>query len=101
MLPDEKVFYIYDLPKSVTTDILLSKKIQDITGSELKKLPQIIKNPDKPFYSAIITFPNERFEKVSKKLRHFEINLEGGKYTLRGLPYDKELTFANKENIKK
>ncbi len=92
--PEEKLFYIYDLPKSVITNILLSKIIKDITGFELESLPQIIRNPDKPFYSAMICIPNNRFEEISKKLRHFEINLLRFKYSLRGLPYDKDLTFA-------
>jgi RNA recognition motif-containing protein len=89
---DTNLIYIYDLPKASTTSIALSKIVQEKTGLQLNAQPQIRRDPNKPFYSALIKIDNpEKFQEVAQKLRYFKID---GK-PCRALPYTNELLGAN------
>jgi polyadenylate-binding protein len=55
-------------------------------------MPQVRRDPNKPFYSAVIKIENtDKFHDVVKKLRFFK--LEG--YPCRALPYNPELLRSN------
>lgn len=101
MQVDKNILFIYDLPKSIISSVLLSKRIQEVAGFELKEPPQIRRNPDRPFYSAMIKITDDRFKEISQKLKHFDIVVEDKSYAVRALPYDRELTGANRANIQK
>ena len=101
MQVDKNILFIYDLPKSIISSVLLSKRIQEVAAFELKEPPQIRRNPDRPFYSAMIKITDERFKEITQKLKHFDIVVEDKSYPVRALPYDRELTGANRANIQK
>ena len=50
--------YLYDLPKSTCTSTSLAKLISDYTGYKLETMPQIRRDPNKIFYSAVIKIEN-------------------------------------------
>ena len=45
--------FIYDLPR-LTTSVSLAKVIFDLSGYHLKLMPQVRRDQDKPFYSAVV-----------------------------------------------
>lgn len=88
--------YLYDLPKETTTSNKLATIIMNLTGHILERKPQIRRDLNRPFYTAIITIPeNEIFQKVSQFLRYFDLD---GKMC-RALPYDNELQGANQARL--
>jgi polyadenylate-binding protein len=89
----QNYLYLYDLPKDVATSTLLANLIKSKTGVVLSRMPQIRRDIHRPFYSAIITIPEEdKFQTACKELRYFE--LVQGKPS-RGLPYDNDLLGSN------
>jgi len=100
-MSDKNILFVYDLPKSIITSTLLASKIKDLTGYEIKEPPQIRRNPDRPFYNAMIKISDDKFKEVSQKLKHFYIEKDDKKYQVRALPYDRELTGANRAAIAK
>lgn len=68
-----KIGFIYDIPK---TDSITSQQIKEIFESEnLEVRIQLIKNDNKPFFTARVKFTNaQHFETAVTKLRYFQIN---------------------------
>lgn len=63
----------------------------------LNRIPQIRRDINRPFYSAIITIPEkQQFEIACKELRYFEL-VEGK--PSRGLPFDNDLLGSNTNKI--
>ena len=98
---DKNILFIYDLPKSIISSTLLVKRISEVAGFEIKEPPQIRRNQDRPFYSAIVKITDEKFKEISNKLKHFDIIAEDKTFAVRALPFDRELTGANRANIQK
>ena len=90
--PDTNIIYLYDLPQNSYTSTQLAKVIKDLTGYNLESMPQVRRDPAKPFYTAIIKIDNpDKFHDVVQKLRFF--TLEGK--PCRALPYSQELIGTN------
>jgi hypothetical protein len=71
-LVDTKIIYLYDLPQKEYTSTKLAKLIYAKTGYHLEIMPQVTRDPAKPFYSARIKIENsEKFDQVLKELRYF------------------------------
>ena len=85
--------YLYDLPKDTASSISLATYLKDKTDIVLTRIPQIRRDLNRPFYSAIITIPEEeKFRRACTELRYFE--LKPGKHS-RALPYDNDLLGSN------
>ena len=77
--------YIYDVPKQMTTSQLTTAFTDELIDCEV----QLLKQPKKPFDSAMVKFQNSVHLQVAcEKLRHFSIN----GFQMRLLPYDPLLT---------
>ena len=93
----QNYLYVYDLPKEYATSTQLAKYLQEKTDIVLSRFPQIRRDINRPFYSAIMTIPEEdKFQVACKELRYFE--LAPGKPS-RALPYDNDLLGSNPEKI--
>ena len=89
----QNYLYVYDLPKDIATSTALATYLKDKTGIVLSSTPQIRRDMNRPFYSAIIAIPeDEKFQQACKELRYFE--LADGKPS-RALPYDNDLLGTN------
>jgi len=92
----QNYLYLYDLPKS-TTSASLASLLHKETGIVLSRMPQIRRDLNRPFYSAIMTIAEEdKFIQACQKLRYFE--LSDGKPS-RGLPFDNDLLGSNPQKI--
>ena len=66
--------YLYDLPKEETTSNEIAMIIMEKTGYKLDRKPQIRRDLNRPFNTAIITIPDpESFQKACQALRYFYI----------------------------
>lgn len=93
----QNYLYVYDLPKDIATSTTLAKYLQEKTGVVLSRIPQIRRDINRPFYSAIMTIPeDDKFQIACKELRYFE--LADGKPS-RALPYDNDLLGSNPQKI--
>jgi len=93
----QNYLYLYDLPKDQATSTRLATFLKDKTNIVLNRIPQIRRDLNRPFYSAIMTIPEEeKFNLACKELRHFE--LVPGKPS-RALPYDNDLLGSNPQKI--
>jgi len=93
----QNYLYVYDLPKDIATSTKLATHLQEKTGIVLSRIPQIRRDINRPFYSAIMTIPEEdKFQQACKELRYFE--LAEGKPS-RALPYDNDLLGSNPQKI--
>lgn len=93
----QNYLYLYDLPKDHATSTLLATYLKNKTNIVLNRIPQIRRDINRPFYSAIITIPEEeKFQLACKELRYFE--LVPGKPS-RALPYDNDLLGSNPQKI--
>ena len=93
----QNYLYVYDLPKDIATSTKLATYLQEKTGIVLSRIPQIRRDINRPFYSAIMTIPEEdKFQIACKELRYFE--LADGKPS-RALPYDNDLLGSNPMKI--
>ena len=93
----QNYLYLYDLPKDKLTSTTLATFLKSKTNVVLSRIPQIRRDINRPFYSAIITIPeNDQFQAACKEMRYFE--LEDGKPS-RGLPYDNDLLGSNTTKI--
>lgn len=81
------------MPKDVATSTALAAHLKEKTGIVLSSTPQIRRDLNRPFYSAIIAIPEEdKFQAACKELRYFEL-AKG--MPSRALPYDNDLLGAN------
>jgi RNA recognition motif-containing protein len=88
--------YLYDLPKQTTNSNQIAMIIKDKTGFVLEIKPQIRRELNRPFCTAIVNIAdNESFSKAVKELRYFEYE---GKMC-RGLPFDNSLHGANQQRL--
>ena len=86
-MQDKSLLYLYDLPKEKVTSTQIATKIKELTGYEIAD-PQIRRDPNKPFYTAIIKINDpEKFKQVALTMKYFDII---GK-PCRALPYDRDL----------
>ena len=93
-MQDKTLLYLYDLPKERTTSTVLASKIKELTKCDLNEPAQIRRDPNKPFYTAIVKINEmDKFKEVCQAMKYFEID---GK-PCRGLPYTKELLAANRQ----
>ena len=93
----QNYLYLYDLPKSEATSTRLASVLQNKTGIVLSRMPQIRRDLNRPFYSAIMTIPEEdKFNLACKEMRYFE--LAPGKPS-RALPFDNDLLGSNPQKI--
>ena len=93
----QNYLYLYDLPKSEATSTRLASVLQAKTGIVLQRMPQIRRDLNRPFYSAIMTIPEEdKFALACKEMRYFE--LADGKPS-RALPFDNDLLGSNPQKI--
>ncbi len=89
---NKNLLYIYDLPQKDYTSVQLAKIIKDLTGYEIERMPQVRRDLNKPFYSAVIQINDDaKFKEVSKALRYFTINEKA----CRALPFTNELLGSN------
>jgi hypothetical protein len=93
----QNTLYIYDLPKkSGTTSTALCVAIKNLLGYDLEYQPQIRRDPNRVFYTALIRIDNpEMFQKAQKVLRYFQFD----GHLVRSLPYLFELTGQNLPKI--
>lgn len=81
------------MPKDLATSTSLATYLKDKTGIVLSSTPQIRRDLNRPFYSAIIAIPEEdKFQTACRELRYFE--LAPGRPS-RALPYDNDLLGSN------
>lgn len=93
----QNYLYLYDLPKDRATSTSLATYLQTKTGIVLQRIPQIRRDINRPFYSAIMTIAEEeKFQQACKEMRYFQ--LVDGKFS-RGLPYDNDLLGSNPQKI--
>lgn len=97
LVSNQNTLFIYDLPKTHgTTSTALCLVIKNILGYDLEYQPQIRRDPNRVFYTALIRIDNpEMFQKTQKALRYFQF--EG--HQIRSLPYLFELTGQNLPKI--
>jgi len=94
--PETNFIYLYDLPQKAYTSTHLAKVIKEQTGYDLEHMPQVRRDPGKPFYSAVIKIDNpDKFQEVSQKLRFFQLD---GK-PCRALAYNNELLGSNQTRL--
>lgn len=92
MPSSQNYIYLYDLPKREYTSVKLAELLKQRCGVELDRQPQVRRDINRPFFSAIITITDaDKFKKAKEALRYFEID---GK-SCRGLPFDNELLGSN------
>ena len=93
----QNYLYLYDLPKAEATSTKLASVLQQKTGIVLTRIPQIRRDLNRPFYSAVMQIPEEdKFQIACKEMRYFE--LAPGKPS-RALPFDNDLLGSNPQKI--
>ena len=93
----QNYLYLYDLPKAEATSTKLASVLQNKTGIVLTRIPQIRRDLNRPFYSAVMQIPEEdKFQIACKEMRYFE--LAPGKPS-RALPFDNDLLGSNPQKI--
>lgn len=93
----QNYLYLYDLPKAEATSTKLASVLQTKTGIVLTRIPQIRRDLNRPFYSAVMQIPEEdKFAIACKEMRYFE--LAPGKPS-RALPFDNDLLGSNPQKI--
>jgi len=98
MTDSKNILYLYDLPKENITSVTIAQKIKDVTKYDIQDQPQIKRDMNKPFYTAMVRInDSEKFKEVAHAMKYFDIN---GK-PCRALPYMKEVTAAQRGNMNK
>ena len=65
-IPETNIIYLYDLPHSSYTSTQLAKVIKEQTGYNLESMPQVRRDPGKPFFTALIKIDNQdKFHEVA------------------------------------
>lgn len=89
--------YLYDLPKESTTSTQIAKIIQEKTGYVLQINPQIRRDLNRPFYTAIVNITdNEAFKKACTELKYFKYD---DRSLCRALPFDNQLHGSNQQRL--
>ena len=95
----KQLLYLYDLPKELVTSTKIDNVVKEQASFELgpNNQPQIRRDPNKPFYSAIIKITDHsKYNDVAQALRTFKI--EGKE--CRALPFDKSFLGTNRALLK-
>lgn len=93
---NQNLLYIYDLPSHDYTSTQLAKVIKDRAGFDIDRMPQVRRDFNKPFYTAVIKVNDTaKFQEVCKALRYFDLN---GK-PCRALPFTNELLGSNVQRL--
>ena len=97
-MSDKTLLFLYDLPKDKVTSNVIASIIKEKGKYDLVEPPQIRRDPNKPFYTAIVKINDpEKFKEVASAMKYFEIE---GK-PCRALPYDRDLIGANRSQTAK
>ena len=51
--------YLYDLPLSNVTAVGVAQLVKQATGYDLKSMPQLMRDPSKPFVTALIKIEDD------------------------------------------
>lgn len=87
----KQTLYLYDLPKDSSTSVKIHNTVKTLTGYDLQDIPQIRRDLNKPFYTAMLRISDPAsFIDIKKKMKYFK--LDGN--DCRSLPYLKEITAA-------
>jgi hypothetical protein len=93
----KNILFLYDLPPHQVTSVGLAELIKQQTNYNLEHAPQIRRDPNRPFWTAVIRIDDPAvFEQAVTKLRFFNFN---GRHPIRALPYTSELTGQNVTKI--
>jgi len=97
-MQDKNLLYLYDLPKDTITSTKIATKIKEVADYDLPDPPQIKRDPNKPFYTAMVKINDpEKFKQVATKMKYFDID---GKQC-RALPFGRDLLGINRNQISK
>lgn len=84
--------YLYDLPKETTTSNQIGLLIKEKTGYVIEIKPQIRRDLNRPFCTAIVNITdNDAFKRACKELRYFKYEDK----PCRALAFDGSLHGAN------
>ena len=87
----KQTLYLYDLPKESVTSVKIQNVVKLQTGYDLPDMPQIRRDLNKPFYTAMIRINDANtFNEIKSKLKYFKLDNND----CRALPFLKELTAA-------
>lgn len=93
---NKNILYLYDLPKDEVTSVKISEAIKQKTDYELNDIPQIRRDMNREFYTAVVKIEDTpAFKEIAKKLKYFNIEAK----PCRALPYDKEFLGVNRANL--
>eukprot|EP00347_Sterkiella_histriomuscorum_P014149 403361976 len=85
----QNILYLYGLPKDNLTSLIIAIVIKDLTNYEVKVQPQINRDLNKQFYSAMVKINDtdeDEFKQIARKMKYFEIDSK----PCRALPYSKQ-----------
>ena len=64
---NQNLIYFYDLPTGEFTSVSLAKIIKEKTGHDIERQPQVRRDVNKPFYTAVVKITdNVKFSEVCK-----------------------------------
>ena len=83
------------MPKKTFTTTLLAKVIFELTGYKLESMPQVRRDPIKPFCSALVKIDDSvNFKEIAQKLRYFKFD----GCPCRSLPFSPKILESNSLN---
>ena len=94
--------YLYDLPKDHVSSIKIAEAFRKKCEGVIEQKPQIRRDYFRPFYSAIVSIPDQAlYKKACEEMRYFEIegNKPDEKFQCRALPFDNALLGSNKDKL--
>lgn len=97
-MADKYLLYLYDLPRDTVTSIKISELLKKEVKETSFEPPQIRRDANKPFYTAVLKFNDANdFKSAVEKFKYFDF--EGRQ--CRALPFDKDLLGSNRINTNK
>jgi len=94
--------YLYDLPKDHVSSIKIAEAFRKKCDGVIEQKPQIRRDYFRPFYSAIVSIPDQTlYKKACEEMRYFTIEGDepGKTFQCRALPFDNSLLGSNKEKL--
>ncbi len=71
-MSEQNLLYLYDLPKDSVSLVKIAEIIKNLANIEIHEIPQIRRDNNKPFFSAIIKFADQESLRIaSEKLKYF------------------------------
>ena len=93
------IVYFYDLPPHEVTSTQLARKIREVINVHITEKPQIYRDPNKIFWSAVVKFDDTAsFELACKAFRYFMYKGDDASVParpIRALPFMTELKGEN------